>query len=237
MDGKTQNCLKNCVDRFIDANLLVTRHLEKKAESFLNQHDNMLNWSKIVGSTIKKFILWLNSIFVKKITEVYFQWFFKIVIEVAVTRQFHSILNMMQWRNHSSTPLLIFQASAMDLFKITEFRRFFDINRHFKRWRLGKDSIPAIKSGRNKSARSFASDFLFKSCNDLRDFIVEVPKEFFQVFFCGILSNVSINLLSFDQIFQLDLIGFLWLSAEVQIVHVFRVWRNLWSNEKRLREC
>jgi len=33
LDGKTENCLKNCVDRFIDTNILVTGRFEKKAAS------------------------------------------------------------------------------------------------------------------------------------------------------------------------------------------------------------
>jgi len=31
LDGKTESCLKNCVARFIDTNLLVTQRLERKA--------------------------------------------------------------------------------------------------------------------------------------------------------------------------------------------------------------
>jgi len=31
LDSRTENCLRNCVDRFIDCNLLVTQRIEKKA--------------------------------------------------------------------------------------------------------------------------------------------------------------------------------------------------------------
>ena len=41
MDNKTKNCLENCVQRFLDANILVTQKLERKAEGILNQHDNI----------------------------------------------------------------------------------------------------------------------------------------------------------------------------------------------------
>ena len=30
MDGKSENCLKNCVQRFLDTNIAVTQNLEKK---------------------------------------------------------------------------------------------------------------------------------------------------------------------------------------------------------------
>ena len=43
MDSRTEGCLRNCVDRFIDTNLLVTQHLEKKIPEYLNQHDS--TWS------------------------------------------------------------------------------------------------------------------------------------------------------------------------------------------------
>lgn len=33
LDGKAESCLKNCVDRFIDTNILVTGRFEKKAAS------------------------------------------------------------------------------------------------------------------------------------------------------------------------------------------------------------
>ena len=41
LTGKEQNCLQNCVQRFIDANILVTQNLEKKADQILKQHDGM----------------------------------------------------------------------------------------------------------------------------------------------------------------------------------------------------
>merc|ERR1712045_131506 len=41
LTGKEQNCLSNCVQRFIDANILVTQNLEKKADQILKQHDGM----------------------------------------------------------------------------------------------------------------------------------------------------------------------------------------------------
>lgn len=31
LDGKTETCLKNCVDRFIDTNMLILQRFEKKA--------------------------------------------------------------------------------------------------------------------------------------------------------------------------------------------------------------
>lgn len=31
IDSKTKNCLENCVDRFIDSNLMVVQRFEKKA--------------------------------------------------------------------------------------------------------------------------------------------------------------------------------------------------------------
>ena len=41
MDGKSENCLKNCVQRFLDANISVTQKLESKASSILQSHDNL----------------------------------------------------------------------------------------------------------------------------------------------------------------------------------------------------
>ena len=41
LTGREQNCLSNCVQRFIDANILVTKNLEKKADQILKQHDGM----------------------------------------------------------------------------------------------------------------------------------------------------------------------------------------------------
>ena len=41
MDYKTENCFRNCVQRFIDANLLATQRLERKAEQILQNHDSM----------------------------------------------------------------------------------------------------------------------------------------------------------------------------------------------------
>ena len=41
LSGKQQACLNNCVQRFIDANVLVTRQLENKATSLLKQHDQL----------------------------------------------------------------------------------------------------------------------------------------------------------------------------------------------------
>jgi len=35
LDGKTESCLKNCVDRFIDTNMLVLQRFEKKAGDIL----------------------------------------------------------------------------------------------------------------------------------------------------------------------------------------------------------
>ena len=40
MDSWTEGCLRNCVDRFIDTNLLVTQHQEKKIPEYFNQHDS-----------------------------------------------------------------------------------------------------------------------------------------------------------------------------------------------------
>merc|ERR1711962_1576622 len=41
MDGKSENCLKNCVQRFLDTNIAVTQNLEKKATHILQNHDNL----------------------------------------------------------------------------------------------------------------------------------------------------------------------------------------------------
>merc|ERR1712223_2244377 len=41
MDGKSENCLKNCVQRFLDTNIAVTQNFEKKATSILQNHDNL----------------------------------------------------------------------------------------------------------------------------------------------------------------------------------------------------
>jgi len=37
LDGKSESCLRNCVDRFIDANLLVTGRIQKKAMEMAGQ--------------------------------------------------------------------------------------------------------------------------------------------------------------------------------------------------------
>ena len=39
MDSKTRYCLENCVQRFIDANIIATKNLEKKSSDILNRHD------------------------------------------------------------------------------------------------------------------------------------------------------------------------------------------------------
>jgi len=41
LDSRTENCMRNCVDRFLDTNILVTERLEKKASEMLAQHDSM----------------------------------------------------------------------------------------------------------------------------------------------------------------------------------------------------
>lgn len=41
LDSRTESCLKNCVSRFLDANILITERLEKKATEMLNNHDSM----------------------------------------------------------------------------------------------------------------------------------------------------------------------------------------------------
>lgn len=41
LDSKQQSCLNNCVQRFIDANILATRQLENKASGLLKQHDEL----------------------------------------------------------------------------------------------------------------------------------------------------------------------------------------------------
>ncbi len=39
LDSRTESCLRNCVDRFIDTNILVTQQIEKKLPQFLAEHD------------------------------------------------------------------------------------------------------------------------------------------------------------------------------------------------------
>ena len=39
MDRKTEGCLNNCVNRFIDANIAVTTNLDKKASQMLQSQD------------------------------------------------------------------------------------------------------------------------------------------------------------------------------------------------------
>ncbi len=41
LDTKSEGCLRNCVERFLDANILVTQRLDKKADDILRQHDNL----------------------------------------------------------------------------------------------------------------------------------------------------------------------------------------------------
>ena len=41
LESKTENCLKNCVERFLDTNILVTERLEKKAEDMMSKTDSM----------------------------------------------------------------------------------------------------------------------------------------------------------------------------------------------------
>ena len=41
MDRKSENCLNNCVQRFLDANITVTQNLEKKATDILKNHDEL----------------------------------------------------------------------------------------------------------------------------------------------------------------------------------------------------
>ena len=41
LDSRTENCMRNCVERFLDTNILVTERLEKKAGEMLSQHDSM----------------------------------------------------------------------------------------------------------------------------------------------------------------------------------------------------
>lgn len=41
LEPKTQNCLKNCVQRYIDANIAVTQNLDKKAMEVMQNHDNL----------------------------------------------------------------------------------------------------------------------------------------------------------------------------------------------------
>ena len=39
LDSRTEGCIRNCVERFLDTNILVTQRLEKKASELLQQHD------------------------------------------------------------------------------------------------------------------------------------------------------------------------------------------------------
>lgn len=40
LDSKTENCLKNCVERFLDLNIMVTERLQTKATELLNKQDS-----------------------------------------------------------------------------------------------------------------------------------------------------------------------------------------------------
>jgi import inner membrane translocase subunit TIM8 len=41
LDSRTETCLKNCVDRFLDMNILVAERIEKKATELMTNHDNL----------------------------------------------------------------------------------------------------------------------------------------------------------------------------------------------------
>ena len=41
LDSRSENCIKNCVERFLDTNILVTQRLEKKATEVMENHDNL----------------------------------------------------------------------------------------------------------------------------------------------------------------------------------------------------
>ena len=43
LDGRTESCLKNCVDRFLDTNIMVTKRLEEKASKMMAEHDSLAN--------------------------------------------------------------------------------------------------------------------------------------------------------------------------------------------------
>ncbi|XP_023346758.1 mitochondrial import inner membrane translocase subunit Tim8 A-like [Eurytemora carolleeae] len=36
VESKTETCLKNCVERFIDTNVLITQRIEKKAQEMMS---------------------------------------------------------------------------------------------------------------------------------------------------------------------------------------------------------
>ena len=40
-DSRTENCMRNCVERFLDTNILVTERLQKKASEMLSNHDSL----------------------------------------------------------------------------------------------------------------------------------------------------------------------------------------------------
>ena len=38
---RTEGCFRNCVERFLDTNILVTNRLDKKADELLAKHDQL----------------------------------------------------------------------------------------------------------------------------------------------------------------------------------------------------
>jgi import inner membrane translocase subunit TIM8 len=45
LDGRTESCLKNCVERFIDTNVIVTQRLEKKASEIASASGGELTFN------------------------------------------------------------------------------------------------------------------------------------------------------------------------------------------------
>jgi hypothetical protein len=41
LDSRTESCIRNCVDRFLDTNIFVTERLQKKAGDMMAQQENM----------------------------------------------------------------------------------------------------------------------------------------------------------------------------------------------------
>ena len=44
LDGRSQDCIKNCVERFLDANIMITRRIGEKANQLDSLGSSELQW-------------------------------------------------------------------------------------------------------------------------------------------------------------------------------------------------
>lgn len=85
--------------------------------------------------------------------------------------------------------------------------------RHFEARRLHKGSVPVVEAGRDVGVAALDLDPLLQRLDDLRDVVPVERHQFGQLAFSRVLSDVSVNFSSLDEVLQLLLVHWLIIRA------------------------